>query len=127
VQEVLNRGRDAAIIALVDRVAVLPATLQRLRDSFLDHIGRGTWAVVPEYQGRHGHPVIVGREMITAFLAALPTTTARDIEHANQSRIAYVAIDDPRIGMNVDTPEDYARLQRDGVPAGPPGDARSSS
>src|SRR5437763_1772232 len=89
VQEVLNRGRDAAIIGLVDRVAVLPATLQRLRDSFLDHIGRGTWAVVPEYHGRHGHPVIVGREMITAFLAALPTATARDIEHANQSRIAY--------------------------------------
>lgn len=118
VQEVLNRGRDAAIIALVDRPAVLPATLERLRESFLDHIGRGTWAVVPEYQGRHGHPVLVGREMITAFLAALPTESARDVEHANQSRIAYVEVKDPRICMNVDTPEDYARLEREGAPAG---------
>jgi molybdenum cofactor cytidylyltransferase len=110
-QEVLNRGRDAAIIALVDRPPVLGSTVTRLRESFLEHIARGFWAVVPEFQGRHGHPVIVGREMISAFLAALPTATARDVEHANQARIAYVGVDDPRIAMNVDTPEDYARLQ----------------
>jgi molybdenum cofactor cytidylyltransferase len=111
VQEVLNRGRDAAILALVDRPAVLPPTLTKLRESFLDHIARGYWAVVPEFNGRHGHPAIVGREMITAFLAASPSATAREIEHANQSRIAYVPVDDSRICMNVDTPEDYARLQ----------------
>lgn len=115
VQEVLNRGRDAAIIALVDRPPVLSPTVSTLRDSFLDHVTRGFWAVVPEFEGRHGHPVLVGREMITAFLGALPTETARDAEHANQSRIAYVPVSDPRICMNVDTPEDYARLHADAV------------
>jgi molybdenum cofactor cytidylyltransferase len=117
VQEVLNRGRDAAIIALVDRPPVALATLELLRRNFLEQIDRGIWAVIPEFGGRHGHPVIVGREMITAFLAALPTATAREIEHTNQARIAYVPVDDPRIAMNVDTPEDYARLQREGVSA----------
>jgi molybdenum cofactor cytidylyltransferase len=110
VQEVLNRGRDAAIIALVDRPPVLGSTVTGLRESFLEQIAKGFWAVVPEFQGRHGHPMIVGREMISAFLAALPTATARDVEHANQPRIAYVPVHDPLISMNVDTPEDYARL-----------------
>lgn len=115
VQEVLNRGRDAAIISLVDRPPALSATVTRLRESFLDQVGRGMWAVIPEFNGKHGHPVIVGREMITAFLAALPSATAREVEHANQSRIVYTPVDDPRIGMNVDTPEDYARLQSESV------------
>jgi molybdenum cofactor cytidylyltransferase len=111
IQEVLNRGRDAAVVALVDRPPARPATVEKLQEAFLEKIARGFWAVVPEYEGRHGHPVIIGREMITAFLAALPTATARDVEHANQTRIAYVTVDDPLICANVDTPQDYAALQ----------------
>ncbi|MBV8206458.1 MAG: nucleotidyltransferase family protein [Acidobacteria bacterium] len=109
-RDVLGRGRDAAMVALVDRPPALPATVNRLREAFLEHVERGYWAVVPEYGGRHGHPVAIGREMISAFLAALPTATAREVEHANQSRVAYVKVDDPRICLNVDTPQDYARL-----------------
>lgn len=109
-QEVLDRGRDAAIITLVDRPPAAPPTVAMLRESFLECVGRGCWAVVPEFEGKHGHPVIVGREMISAFLAALPTATAREVEHANQQRISYVAVDDPRICLNIDTPDDYARL-----------------
>lgn len=111
VQEVLNRGRDAAVVSLVDRPPASSETVERLRESFLEQVARGIWAVIPEFNGKHGHPLIVGREMITAFLAALPTATAREVEHANQSHIAYVPVDDPRICMNVDTPEDYARLK----------------
>src|SRR5216684_3986988 len=33
--EVLNRGRDAAIITLVDRPAPSPATIQQIKDMFL--------------------------------------------------------------------------------------------
>src|SRR5215471_14512000 len=49
VQEVLNRGRDAAMIALVDRPPVLDSTVTRLHESFLEYIARGFWAVVPEF------------------------------------------------------------------------------
>lgn len=112
VQEVLNRGRDAAILTLVDRPPAQIATAHKIREVFCASNPAETWAVVPEYAGRHGHPIAVGREMITAFLSAAETSTARDVEHASQSHILYVPVDDPNITMNVNTPEDYAALAR---------------
>lgn len=110
VQEVLNRGRDAAVIALVDRPPVRTETLTKLRDAFAKAAAAEKWAVVPEFEGRHGHPILAGREMITAFLKAPVTSNAREIEHANQQYIQYAAVDDPLTVANVDTPEDYERL-----------------
>ncbi len=109
-QEVLNRGRDAAMITLVDRPAPSLTTITQLRAAFDEAISKGKWAVVPEFEGRHGHPIIVEREMITAFLRAPATATARDVEHANQKRIEYVHVQDPLVVANLNTPEDYAQL-----------------
>ncbi len=109
-QDVLNRGRDAAMVTLVDRPPVQPATLEKLRLAFEDAVGREKWALVPEFDGKHGHPILIGREMITAFLTASPTASARDIEHQNQEKIEYLSVDDPAITRNVDTPQDYAAL-----------------
>ena len=58
----------------------------------------------------HGHPILIGREMIHAFLHAPVTATAREVEHQYQQHIKYVPVIDPRLGMNIDTPEDYERL-----------------
>src|SRR5580704_11577995 len=80
-QEVLNHGRDAAMITLVDRPPVATATIQTLRDVF-EAADQSVWAVVPEFSGKHGHPYLVGREMMEAFLRVPPTSIARDIEHA---------------------------------------------
>lgn len=108
-QEVLNRGRDAAIVALVDRPAPQGATVSRLKQVFLD-APDGTWAVVPQFEGRHGHPFIAGREMMEAFLRAPAESTAREVEHANQGHICYLDVDDPLVVWNVDTPQDYERI-----------------
>jgi len=114
-QEVLNRGRDAALVALVDRPPALPSTLQALRDAF-HYSGPDVWAVVPEVKRGeemvHGHPILVGREMIEAFLRAPVDATARDVERTYQAHIQYVPVDDARIATNIDTPEDYQRLAR---------------
>jgi molybdenum cofactor cytidylyltransferase len=109
-QDILNRGRDAAIISLVDRPPVDADTVALLRAAFFDAINRGKWAVVPEHGGRHGHPILVAREMIEAFLRAPAGATARDVEHANQQHIEYVPVEDPLVIANVDTPEDYDKL-----------------
>ena len=108
--EVLNRGRDAAIITLVDRPPVSSATVQLLRDAF-ESARQDIWAVVPEVSGKHGHPYLVGRELMEAFLQAPPTASARDVEHRYQEHIQYVAVSDPFVALNINTPEDYAALQ----------------
>jgi molybdenum cofactor cytidylyltransferase len=108
-REVLNLGRDAAMITLVDRPPVSTATIQRLREVF-EAAPNEIWAVVPEFSGAHGHPMIAGREMIEAFLQAPPAATARDVEHRHQPHIEYLPVAEPFIAVNVNTPEEYARL-----------------
>ncbi len=108
-REVLNHGRDAAMVTLVDRPPVGPATIQILHDAF-EAADPNIWAVVPEFSGKHGHPYLVYRGMIEAFLRVPPTSIARDVEHQNQEHIQYVAVDDPLVALNVNTPEDYAAL-----------------
>jgi len=110
VQEVLNRGRDAAMVTLVDRPALSYESIAKLRAAFEDAVDLGKWAVVPEYEGKHGHPIVIGRELMSAFLMAPPTSTARDIEHAHLERIHYFPLNDPLAVANVDTPEDYQRI-----------------
>jgi molybdenum cofactor cytidylyltransferase len=110
-QEVLNEGRDAAMVTLVDRPPARVATLQTLCSTFAD-AGNDVWAVVPEYNGKHGHPFLLAREMIGAFLNAPPSANARDIEHQNLRHISYVVVDDSLVTLNVDTPQEYAALSQ---------------
>lgn len=113
-QAALNRGMDSAIVALVDRPPASATTL----DTLLHHFNRrkhvaedlAKWAVIPEYAGRHGHPIVIGREMIECFLEADASSSARDVEHAHQARLQYVAVDDANVVANVNTPEEYERL-----------------
>jgi molybdenum cofactor cytidylyltransferase len=108
-QEVLNRGRDAAMVTLVDRPPVNPATIKTLRHAFaIAH--ENIWAVVPEFSGKHGHPYLAGREMMAKFLEVPATSIARDIEHAHQAHIQYISVDDSLVALNINTPEDYAGL-----------------
>lgn len=115
-QEVLSRGQDAALITLVDRPPAKPATIEALDEAFDHALREGKWAAVPEYQGNHGHPILIGREMIEAFLKAPPSSSAREVEHAHQDKIAYVAVEDLQVVANVDTPEQYAALPQAVLP-----------
>src|ERR1700746_1552241 len=92
-QEVLNLGRDSAMITLVDRPPPRSETLNALVNAFVSR-EHGIWAIVPECEGKHGHPILIGREMIEAFLRAPATGNAREIEHANQNKIRYLAVND---------------------------------
>ncbi len=115
IQDVLNRGRDAAFLCPVDRPPVLAATLETLRSVFLQS-EPDVWAVVPEFSRDaaklHGHPILIGRDMIEQFLRAPDCTTAREVEHQHRQHILYVPVTDERVVANIDSPEDYARLLR---------------
>ena len=108
--EVLNRGRDAAIVTLIDRPPINAGTVHALRDAF-DVAGDDVWAVIPEFSGKHGHPIVVGREMIEVFLRASPDSSAREVLGQNQDRLRYIAVDDPCIALNINTPEEYQQLE----------------
>jgi molybdenum cofactor cytidylyltransferase len=108
-QAVLNQGRDAAIVALVDRPPVSGETLRVLKSEFCDGLEDGKWAVVPDAGGRHGHPIVIAREMIEVFLRAAAGSNAREVEHAHEQRIRYVPVTDRAVATNWNTPEEYAK------------------
>lgn len=109
-QAVLDRGRDAACVTLVDRPAALSSTVLGLKQRFLEAPPETTWAVVPQFNGKHGHPTIFAREMIEAFLRGDPASNAREIEHQHANRIEYISVDDPRVTLNINTAEEYSAL-----------------
>jgi molybdenum cofactor cytidylyltransferase len=108
-QAVLNYGRDAAIVALVDRPPVAPETLRTLKSEFCAAPEHETWAVVPDAAGQHGHPILIAREMIEAFLRAPATSNAREVEHAQRQHIQYIPVSDPAVATNWNTPEDFSK------------------
>jgi molybdenum cofactor cytidylyltransferase len=107
--EILNRGRDAALITLVDRPPANAATVQSLRDSF-EAAPQSVWALIPEFSGKHGHPLVAGREIIERFLREPVTGNAREVEHRHREHIQYLVVDDPHVALNINTPEDYVAL-----------------
>lgn len=108
-QKALDLGRDAVMITLVDRPPANSATLKALCDVF-NSAPDEIWAVIPEYGGKHGHPLLADRSMIEVFLKAPANATARDIEHQNLEHIQYLSVEDPLVAVNVNTPQDYEVL-----------------
>ena len=94
VQEILNRGRDAAILTSVDHSPVRRETILRLRQGF-EQSPSEIWAVVPEYAGKRGRPMVMGREMITAILNADPAGSLQSLEQTYAERISCIQVDDP--------------------------------
>ncbi|MGE0405231.1 MAG: NTP transferase domain-containing protein [Candidatus Korobacteraceae bacterium] len=108
--EVLNRGRDTAIITLVDRPAPRAETLRRMCDAYFPAAARGKWILIPQYGEQHGHPIFVGPGLLTKLIGAPETATAREVIHQYEDAIEYFPVDDPLVVANINTPEQYATL-----------------
>ncbi len=80
-RQVLDRGCDAAMITPVDCPPLRSSSLELLRNAFFGAVDHGLWAVAPENDGRHGHPLLVSRDLINLFLEAPATGNAREILH----------------------------------------------
>lgn len=70
----------------------------------------GTRIVVPQYRGKHGHPVCCSRELADEFLVLPAAAQARDVIHAHVADTRYLNVDDPGILRDVDDPEAYRQL-----------------
>ena len=112
----VDHGCDAAMITPVDCPPLAPASLALLREAFDRTRNGNLWAVAPENNGHHGHPLLVSQEFIRIFLDAPVTANARDILRAHADRIVYVQVPDDlsRAGMN--TPEEYASYTGNPLP-----------
>ncbi len=65
---------------------------------------------VPVYRGRRGHPVLFGRAHRDALLQLGGDGGARSVLKRHQKAVIEVAVEDPGVVRDVDTPAAYARL-----------------
>jgi molybdenum cofactor cytidylyltransferase len=93
-----------ALVTLVDHPAVAPSTLRAI----LDHANAPL--VIPRYQQRRGHPILLSPPLICEILALPPEATAKQVVHAHLPEAVLLDLDDPGILRDIDTPEDYQTL-----------------
>jgi molybdenum cofactor cytidylyltransferase len=87
----------------VDHPNIEPATVRQL-------IAAGAPIAIPQYLGRHGHPVLFTRALIPEFLALGPDAQARQVLHGHAGEIRYLDVADPGILDDIDDPDAYHRL-----------------
>jgi molybdenum cofactor cytidylyltransferase len=73
-------------------------------------IKSGASVAIPQYLGRHGHPVLFSRSLIPEFLALPPDSQARAVTHRHLSEIRYIDVADAGILDDIDDPDAYHRL-----------------
>jgi molybdenum cofactor cytidylyltransferase len=66
--------------------------------------------VRPVSKGRHGHPVIFGRQLFAELHRADPAHGAKSVVRAHASEMIEVSIDDEGAFTDIDTPEEYERI-----------------
>jgi CTP:molybdopterin cytidylyltransferase MocA len=93
-QEVLNRGRDAAIVTSLDNFALTEETVHRMVAAYCA-AGDEIWAVVPETEMLQGHPVLMGRRMIELFLRGQKWSAPDEILGANLDHVRKLKATDP--------------------------------
>jgi molybdenum cofactor cytidylyltransferase len=101
-------GVAALLVSPVDVPLLAPSTVAAIIEAW-----RRTSAPVvrPVAGSRHGHPVLFDRQVFDELRAADPGVGARAVVHAHRERIVDVTVADGGAFDDVDTPEDYARLQ----------------
>lgn len=94
---------QGVIFAPVDHPNIEPATVARLIESAAP-------VAIPQFLGRHGHPVLFARTLVPEFLALKPGDQARTVLHRHASETRYIDVPDAGILDDIDDPEAYRRL-----------------
>jgi molybdenum cofactor cytidylyltransferase len=94
---------SAALLWPVDHPRIAPAVIAQLCAALADH-----HAAIPTFGGRGGHPALIGRGLWPALIANDHPDGARGVLRA--ARTARVAVDDPGVIADVDTPADLAAV-----------------
>ena len=100
-------GLEAVVVCLADHPAVSSETLRRLVDSFRESRAP---VVIPTYQGRRGHPVVMARELFEELDSLGPDAGANTVVRKYHGATQFVEVNDPGVLLDIDDPESYRRL-----------------
>jgi molybdenum cofactor cytidylyltransferase len=103
-----TRDADGWIVALADMPLIAPATIRAVAAA----LAAGAPLAAPYYRGDRGHPVGFAAVYAKRLAALEGDAGARDILREEGGRIERIDCDDPGVLADVDTQEQFARLQQ---------------
>ncbi len=101
---------DTVLVALGDQPAVAPEWIDKLMDA-MKTSGKGI--VVPVYQGRRGHPLLLAARYRDEVLAKHDDVGLRGLLRAHPDDVCELAMPTAAVLSDMDNPEDYRREVQD--------------
>ncbi len=92
--EVLNRGRDTALVVPAEQVPMRSETIAALCKAYND-APHEVWAVRPVCGGKPGHPLLAGRDLMEAMLLEPDDATPHQVLERNKAHVLFIEVDDP--------------------------------
>jgi molybdenum cofactor cytidylyltransferase len=111
----LPETAQATLIALCDH----PAVPARVVSTLIDAWTNGARLVIPTWQNRGGHPVLVDLDFKSELLNLGSSGGLRTLFEAHSTSVQRIEVDSPFIARDMDTWDDYLTLHREatGEPA----------
>lgn len=100
---------EAAIFLLGDQPFVTRAVVDSVIARFAD---TGAPVVRPVVNGRQAHPVLISAELFPQIRRVQGDLGAREVVRKYADCLELVAIDEPRVALDIDTREDYMGAER---------------
>jgi len=105
--EGLSEQTEAVLVALVDQPAVPPAVVRQIVCAREESRVR---LVVPTWEGRGGHPVLIDLAFRDRLLCLDPSAGLRALFDAHRAEVLRLAVGSPYVVRDMDTWEEYCAL-----------------
>src|SRR5512135_3703014 len=97
--------QQAVLMVLGDQPRIRHEVVQRVIDA-----GEPGALVIPSYQRRRGHPILIDRAFWPEILALSTDSILRDFIRLHADRVRYVEVNSDSVLRDMDTLEDYNNL-----------------
>jgi len=110
----LSPFSDAFLLVLGDQPFVKPDTINSLIMTYERILRKenGHLLIHPRLEGKKGHPVLFSRELIPEILKLGREDQVRYVTWKHRARAFLLDVEDPGIGLDIDTEEDLERIRR---------------
>jgi molybdenum cofactor cytidylyltransferase len=105
----LPAGTRATLVALTDQPAIPSEVVATLIETWKK---TGAKLIVPEYEGRGGHPVLVDLGFRDELLTLDQKHGLRALFDAHREQVRRVPVESPYIARDIDTWDDYRALHQ---------------
>jgi molybdenum cofactor cytidylyltransferase len=120
--EAISEAPGAMLVALVDHPAVPSSEIRRLIEA---RRVTGARLVVPEWQGRGGHPVLVDLAFRQELLSLSPERGLRALFDAHREEVLRITANSSYVARDMDTWEEYVALHTEVFGTSPSSGRRS--